>query len=276
VPDEPPPTTAASDDPGQLRHRIALLDEIEQQIECGDATPLLLTLRDDLERANARVYSEIRERIRRGDGRAALSTWLDIAAQPDAAVFARDGYDHLDAIIAEIIQLEEPGPAGVEPTSEMVFYQPTPARHILDLLRRTALTARDVLVDLGAGMGHVAILAAIYTDARITGIELEPSYVACARRAAEGLNLHAATFVEDDARNASLDDGTVFFLYTPFSGGILRTVLDALHEQATRRRIRVCTFGPCTTAVAAEPWLGPEEPIQPGRVAIFQSAEPAR
>jgi hypothetical protein len=31
----------------------------------------------------------------------------------------------------------------------MVQYQPTPARHIIDLILRSGLTAEDVLVDLG-------------------------------------------------------------------------------------------------------------------------------
>ena len=255
----------AADDPARLRRRNLLLDDIEQHPELDD-------LRERIEAANARIYDRIRERIRRGEGRAALTTWLEIDWRPDAAVDARDGYDHLDAIIAGIIDLEEPAPTSVVPTPEMVFYQPTPARHILDLVRQTTLTSNDVLIDLGAGLGHVAIMAAICTDARVVGVELEPAYVACARSAAEQLSLRAVSFVESDARDARFDDGTVFFLYTPFSGAILRRVLDGLRTQAMRRPIRVCTYGPCTTTVTEEPWLTAERPPQRGRVAVFHSA----
>ena len=255
----------AGDDPARLRRRNLLLDDIEQYPELDD-------LRDRIEAANVRIYDRIREQIRRGDGRDALSTWLEIDWRPDAKVDARDGYDHLDAILAGIVEFDEPAPTSVVPTPEMVFYQPTPARHIIDLLRQTALTSSDVLVDLGAGLGHVAIVTAICTGARTIGVELEPAYVACARRAAERLRLHSASFVESDARMARLDEGTVFFLYTPFSGAILRSVLEALHAQAMNRPIRICTYGPCTTAVAAERWLTAETPPQPGRVALFHSA----
>ncbi len=261
----------------RLRERLALLDDIEQQLECDVAdAPALLELRATLERTNARVFDAIRAEIRAGRGRSALTEWLGIDWSPDAEVDTRDGYDHLDATLADVIEFDEPAPATVEPTAEMVFYQPTPVRHILDFLRRTALTADDVLVDLGAGLGLVGILTAICTDARAIGVELEPAYVDCARRAAANLQLERVSFVVADARDASLDEGTVFFLYTPFSGAMLRTVLDALRREAMRRPIRVCTFGPCTTTIAAEEWLIAAETPRSGRVTVFQSSESAR
>ena len=45
---------------------------------------------------------------------------------------------------------------------EMVAYQPTPARHAFDMIGRAGLREGDVLFDLGAGLGHVSMLAAIY------------------------------------------------------------------------------------------------------------------
>jgi hypothetical protein len=62
-------------------------------------------------------------------------------------------------------------------------------------------------------------------------------------------------FVQGDARAADLSDGTVFYLYTPFTGTILRDVLNLLRDEAVRREIRICTFGLCTPAVAEEQWL---------------------
>src|SRR6201999_1757176 len=132
----------------------------------------------------------------------------------------------------------------------MVAYQPTPARHIFDLIRRTKLDAEDVFIDLGSGLGHVPLLIATCTKARAIGIELEPPYVECARRCARELNLTNANFLSEDVRETDLSSGTVFYLYTPFRGAILRTVLDQLHAQAKKLAIRVCTFGPCTPIVA--------------------------
>ena len=154
---------------------------------------------------------------------------------------------------------------------EMVFYQPTPARVIFDLIDRIELTTRDVLVDLGSGLGHIPLLAGICTGARCIGIELEPAYVDSARRSARALNLTRVTFVQQDSRAADFSSGTVFYLYTPFTGTILRAVLDSLRREAASREIRVCAFGPCASIVAVEPWLQIVGPLEANRATIFRS-----
>jgi hypothetical protein len=87
------------------------------------------------------------------------------------------------------------------------------------------------------------------------GVEFEPAFCAYARRCAEALGLSNVSFLNLDARDADLADGTVFFMFTPFRGTMLRCVLDKLRRQARERRISLCTFGPCTVSVAEEPWL---------------------
>jgi predicted RNA methylase len=135
-------------------------------------------------------------------------------------------------LISGVLRFEEPYAEVVRLASGMVSYQPTPARHIFDLIGRTALTERDFLIDLGSGLGHVTLMASICTSANCTGIELEPSYVDCARRSARSLNLNNVKFIRGDARAADLSDGTVFYLYTPFIGAILRDVLNSLRQEA--------------------------------------------
>jgi len=171
------------------------------------------------------------------------------------------------------LQFDEPDAEVAELAAEMVFYQPTPARHILDLLGRLALTERDVLVDIGSGLGHVPLLASIRWGARSVGIELLAAYVDCARRSARALNLTNVTFVQQDARSADYSSGTVFYLYTPFIGTILRAVLDSLRREASGREIRVCTYGPCTSTVAEEPWLEVVGTVETDRTAIFHSRD---
>jgi predicted RNA methylase len=155
----------------------------------------------------------------------------------------------------------------------MVFYQPTPARHIFDLLRRTALSEQDVLVDFGSGLGHVPLLTAICTGARSLGVELEPSYVDAARRCAQALKLKNVSFIQQDVRAADLSSGTLFYLYTPFAGTILRRVLDSIRQEAARRAIRVCTFGPCTMTVAEERWLQIAGLLDADRINVFRSRD---
>ncbi|UHQ24726.1 hypothetical protein LVB77_08580 [Lysobacter sp. 5GHs7-4] len=180
-------------------------------------------------------------------------------------------YDHLDELVSGVLRLPAPGEDIAALGEEMVFYQPTPARHAFDALRRLRLSGDDVLIDLGAGLGHVPLLAAACTPARAHGVEIEPAYVASAQACAAELRLTRATFACADARAVDFDAGTVFYLYTPFTGTILRQVLDALARQARQRTIRLCTLGPCTATVAAEPWLDGDGPLRHDRVAVFSS-----
>jgi hypothetical protein len=225
-----------------------------------------------LESVNFRLFEAIRRDIQRGAGAGRLLEWM-----PDwngaANLTNCRGYDHLDELISGVLQFEEPSPEVVQLESEMVSYQPTPARHIFDLIGRTALTERDFLIDLGSGLGHVTLMASICTSANCTGIELEPFYVDCARKSARSLNLNNVRFIRGDARAADFSDGTVFYLYTPFIGTILRDVLNSLRQEADRREIRICTFGPCTRVVAEERWLSAIGAPETDRIGIFRSRD---
>ena len=262
----------------RFRKRVDLLErfdafDLNSQLQNDRATDSgvqlcrrAVALRLKLEAANSELYESIRETIRRGHGRDALLRWAaeietEVPSDRDASnraaslLSAGESYDYLDELVSGVLGFATPGEPEIELSAEMVPYQPTPARHVFDLLDRLRLTAKDVFVDLGSGLGHVALLVAICTDAGTVGIELEPSYVECAQRSTEQLNVGNARFLAQDARKADPSSGTVFYLYTPFRGAILRTVLERLRAEAETRAFRVCTFGPCTPIVAAEPWL---------------------
>jgi trans-aconitate methyltransferase len=157
------------------------------------------------------------------------------------------------------------------PGYEMLFYQPTPVRHILQLITSSALSEADTLVDLGSGLGHVPLLASIFTGAQSFGIEIEAAYVASAQECAQSLCLSRVRFIQQDARTADLSSGTVFYLYTPFTGSILSHVLGKLRHESTYRQIRICTFGPCTSVVAKEPWLNASALPDPEQITTFQT-----
>jgi len=272
------------DRPERVRQRLEALDHLDTfDLEAGlpalaaelDPTGVhqrATVLRCNLEKLNAEFYQKIRGEIQRGAGPIeliGLCATLDAEGGANGDV-AGEGYDVLDEIIAGVLQLEQPEPV-LTLEAEMVNYQPTPARHIFDLLARAALKEGDVLIDLGCGLGHVPLLTAICTPGRAIGVELEPAYVESARKTARGLNLKNASFLNMDARDVDFSAGTLFYLYTPFAGGILRAVLDALRVQAMRRSIRICTFGPCTDPIAEETWLRTEEARAPDRIAILCS-----
>lgn len=229
-------------------------------------------LRARLEAANESVYESIRRGIQSGRGKDTLLRWVRSASDEEVGRRAGGlGYGFLDELISGVLQFEEPGSDPVLIDPEMVSYQPTPARHIFHMIEAAELTIEDHLIDLGSGLGHVPLLVSICTPARSTGIELEASYVEQARRCAERLSLNRATFLQRDVREADLSAGTIFYLYTPFIGSILMNVLDRLRDEASRRRIRVCSYGPCTPIVAEEPWLEATGAPSTDRIMLFRS-----
>lgn len=262
-------------EPERLRERSDALDWLDGCLAGGGSADnatsraRLEALVAALQAVDDAVFARIRRAIRDGNGAPALQAWTAIS---DAYVDdASDRYDHLDHLISGVLAIGDAA-GSLKPLDEgMVFYQPTPARHIFDSLARLALSERDVLVDLGAGLGHVPLLAAICSPARCVGVEWQPAYVAAARRGARELRLDRVTFLSGDARHADLSTGSVFYLYTPFEGAMLHAVLDRLQDEACRRPIRLCTLGPCTETVARASWLRPHGVITTGRPAIFHS-----
>jgi Histone methylation protein DOT1 len=272
-------------EPTQLRQRLEALDVLDayfpnylQSVGKDGSQVAGLYLRakaiyDRLNAVNCGLYETIRTEIQFGQGPDALLQWVRPSAESEHLPAPANGmgYDYLDELINGVCQFEEPDRGPVQRDSEMVFYQPTPARHIFSLIRQTALIATDVFVDLGSGLGHVPLLVSICTTARSIGIELETTYVKRARQCARRLKLSKVAFIEHDAQAADLSLGTVFYLHTPFTGSILRRVLNRLRREAATRPIRICTFGPCTAVIADEPWLEITAAPVANRIALFYS-----
>jgi len=263
------PLIAAAHDPQwhspeHFARRIDLLDRLEDALLEQPDSAELHTAIATLEHANRTLYRRLREAIAQGREREALLPWAAPATDNTPT------YDYRDALLSGVLDLPEPGDniGALEP--EMVHYQPTPARRIFDLLDLCRLQANDVLVDLGSGLGHVPLLAAICTGARSVGIEREPAYVHSAHQAAVALKLEHANFVCQDLRDSDLSEGTVFYLYTPVMGGLLRELLDRLEAEAKRRPIRICSLGPCTHVLAQAPWLRVAYPPHEHRIALFK------
>jgi hypothetical protein len=180
-------------------------------------------------------------------------------------------YDHLDTFVDGVLRVALMPRSQRQPDPEMVLYQPTPARIVLDLIGRLRPGPHDIFYDLGSGLGRVTILTALLSTARSRGVEYEPAYVEYALRRSKELGLDRVEFINADARDVNYADGTVFFLYTPFKGMILQRVLERLRYEAGRRRIRVCTYGPGTLEVMEQGWIAsPDEPAPDlHRAAIF-------
>lgn len=267
-------------EPEQFCKRADALDKLDIWLAEPDAQPQWLEdatrLRGTLEAVNVALYNSIREAVQSGTTPAALLQQILKLAGEGAIENPTPGlsFDPLDDLLSGILQMEEPkaSPAPLEP--EMVFYQPTPARHLLRLIVSGTIQPDDVFIDVGSGLGHVPLLVTMLTGARSIGVELEPVYVAMAQQCARNLHLHKATFVQADARTAYLSQGTFFYLYTPFTGSLLADVLERIHTQAMNRQIKIATLGPCTAILAEQPWLAAlTSPPENGRITVFESIQ---
>jgi hypothetical protein len=264
----------------RLRSRIRFLDQMDAYSGDGlteaylaDEGPVYeraRTLQSRIEALNSGVYRSIRNKIRRGAEPGRLRRWIQKSGYTAETRVPGLGYDDLDELVSGVLDLREPAKADNH-GAEMVFYQPTPVRHILDLIAVSALSEGDVLVDLGSGLGHVSILSSILTGCRSIGIELETAYIESARDCAEKLALNRVEFVQQDARDTDVAAGNVFYLYTPFTGTIFSAVMARLRREAEKREIRVCTLGPCSSVVARESWLKASGAPNEDRITCFSS-----
>lgn len=273
-----------------FRERAAALDSLEFAIDriesllAADGGSEALTnlqcyaerVRAELERVDGALFHRLGQEIAGGNyTNTGLGQCIIGYAGPIASVgsVAEEGYDALDALVNGIL-LAEPAPENVgQPEPEMIFYQPTPARIVLEMAERVDFQPDDIFYDIGSGLGQVAILVHLLTGIRTRGVEIEPAYTEYARRSASRLNLSPVQFIGGDARTADFGEGRIFFLYTPFTGSVLEQVLDRLRQVSTQRKIRLCTFGPCTPQVARQQWLASldQNSARVDRLALFSS-----
>jgi hypothetical protein len=270
-------------DPDQLRRRLEALDNLDgnfggfqSRAFSNDADQFLhlraSKIRNRLETANADLYYSIRAEIINGAPPHTLLQRIQSLAGHHETNDPVPGlaYDYLDDLASGILQLREPSEAGLTKIPETIPYQPTPVRHILHLIKTCPLSPSDTLVDLGSGLGHVPLLASILTGAQTFGVEFESAYVVSAQKCAESLHLSRVHFIQEDARDTDFSIATVFYLYTPFTGSILAAVLNRIRIESAGRPIKICTFGPCTSTIAKEPWLKALLPVNPGQVTVFE------
>lgn len=150
-----------------------------------------------------------------------------------------------DARDRELEALFGIGQASDEPPGrDLIGYHAAGVRPILHMIDAVPITEDDVFVDVGSGLGKAALLTSLVTRATVRGIEIQAPLVVRANEAAARLGSNA-TFVCADARDehAELSDGTVFFLYLPFTGEALDRVLARLKLVADDHPIVLCTLG---------------------------------
>ena len=223
-------------------------------------------VRRQLEEVNTKMFDRLRSKISGEHDRGnmlmnLINEYLD--QPPDQVVTSYEaGYDNLDLFINGLLTDREMPFEIKEREPGMIYYQKTPARIILALIKKAAFQHGDVFYDLGSGLGQVTILVNLLTSVISKGVEYEPAYINYAKACAAGLNLSDTHFINEDARYADYSSGNVFFMYTPFEGEMLREVLLRLYTEAKKRKIRIFTYGSCTAEISRQHWLGHVNEIQ--------------
>jgi Histone methylation protein DOT1 len=264
----------------RLRERLEVLDRLDAEFGGFETHTNLRAfrvhrsaraLRRRIEAANAELYLSIRSEIIRGGRPETLLQWMQNSISENGSRRPSPGlgFDWRDELASGVLQLREPREPDLCRLPEIIPYQPTPVRHILHLIAESSLSEGSVFVDLGSGLGHVPLLVSMLAGVRSVGIEIHAAYVASAQECAQRLRLGGVRFVAEDARATDLSSGTVFYLYSPFTGSILTDVLTRLRRESLRRPIRICSLGPCTKTLASEPWLKTNGLPDVGRIAVF-------
>ena len=155
-----------------------------------------------------------------------------------------------DAELERLLGIADVGEHASSPGPELLGYFASGLAPAVQALLEASAGEDDVFIDLGSGLGKVAVLARLLSGARVRGIEVQRSLVARAPQ------LDGVEFVNGDVREAALEDGTVFFLYNPFTGSALRDVLTRLHEVARHHAIVVCALG-ISLEHGTQGWLAP-------------------
>ena len=115
-------------------------------------------------------------------------------------------------------------------------YVPTPPDVVDRMLSLAAVTAQDVVYDLGSGDGRIVIAAAKTYGARGIGIEIDPTRIKEARENARRAGVERqVTFRLEDATTADISAATVVTLYLLTSGNqTLKPTLERQLRSGTR------------------------------------------
>lgn len=256
---------------GKRTAALQFIEVVDARIEtetCASETSKLISLRDELKRriydVDTQLYEEFRSILCSGvhpscsaARSAKIREFLCQFTDYHRAIRGRPhyGFDDLDFFLDGLLGIEGLIDTAAMSDPEMIQYEATPARVVLDMVDSISLGVRDTFYDLGAGYGRVTILVNLLTGATSKGIEIVEKYSSYARRCARTLGLRGVESICADVREVDLSDGTVFFLFSPFVGSLLSAVCSRLHVLSRRRDITVCSYGKVTRVLQEHGWL---------------------
>ena len=108
------------------------------------------------------------------------------------------------------------------------------AYHVLrSILSRVDLQPGDRFVDIGCGRGRVLCLAALWPIAHVAGVELRGEHAAAAERnltRLRGRKTKSFFVKSGSAEDFDVSGGTVYYLYNPFGGALLETIIGRIRD----------------------------------------------
>jgi protein-L-isoaspartate O-methyltransferase len=223
-----------------LRMGWARSDDVEERRE-------LLGVLDALRAASRQSHSQLRARIASGElTRARLREVLDAAPRLER-----------DHFVEEMLGIAYPPLDEGAPGTDLMSYAPSGYDEIVHAFEQSRLAAGDRLLDLGAGLGKVVMLAQLLTGAASVGIEYDTQLCDLGNEACRELGLQGERLRAQDARELGSFDADVVFMYLPFSGEVLASVMARLLADVRPRYL-------CTGALdlSRYPELSPVGPPQ--------------
>ena len=255
----------------------ALMEGEEAPAGLNSLKAYALDIKSQLEEINKKIFQLFRKKISQDRFRGKmLKNLMDEYFNGNVNAFNHQditGYDNLDVFLNGILTDHLPPVETKEREPEMVYYQKTPVIIIFALIERAEFKSQDVFFDLGSGLGQVTLLVNLLSCINSKGVEFDPAFHNYAKICAAELHLNDVEFIQSDARYTDYSSGTIFFMYTPFKGGILAYVLQNLQDEAKKRKIKIFTYGPCTREVAKQNWLRKEYGVtySSGEFCVFHS-----
>ncbi|MBI2377361.1 MAG: class I SAM-dependent methyltransferase [Deltaproteobacteria bacterium] len=206
-------------------------------------------LLERLKRVDEHTLGPLRARLEAGElSRAELDASVERLPKPDR-----------DAFIEKLFDIEHTPTVPRKLAPNMTHYHPSPAWAALEVGRR--LRPEDTFFELGSGLGKVMLVAALWSDAAVVGIELDEPLARASRERAGRLAPRVEILI-GDVRSFDLSRGTDFYLYTPFEGDVLDDVLLSLEAVAWKHPVRLWTLGRVTEMVARAGWVEPDLEIE--------------
>lgn len=207
------------------------------------------------------VFLDIRERLFvRGDA-AARAAWGRELMELTELGYGRQADHHLEQVLGLPAYRYHEAPSAGRPTAPFEglspklagqpgLHAPEPSRmvYLTPVAKALNLTLDDVVYDIGSGLGKAGLFFGAFTPAkRVVGLEIEPAYAAYADARARELGLSHVSFVNRDALEADISDGTAFYFYNPFGSTADRDTVgllaDRFAELGSERDIQIAVKG---------------------------------